>query len=117
MKPFINYIIIVAAMATTVPAMAQQSKLDTAQFEVSGVCTMCKKRIEDAAMYQKGVKAAEWNASTGMMTIIYRPDKTEEAALHEAIANSGHSTDRVQAPKDKYNELPECCRYEEVQKH
>lgn len=97
---------------------AQDTEIDTAEFHVKGVCSQCKARIENAA-YIKGVKFCEWNIETGMLSVIYKPEKVELAEIHKSIAQAGHTTDMLPADQDAYNKLPSCCAYnnEGVHKH
>ncbi|NNE29578.1 MAG: heavy-metal-associated domain-containing protein [Saprospiraceae bacterium] len=81
-------------------------------FEVSGVCKMCKKRIENAAL-TKGVKFAQWDKNTQMIKVIFKPSKITPLDIHNAIANAGYDTSLVEAPDEAYKELPSCCRYKD----
>ena len=94
-----------------------QSQLDTLQFEVKGVCGMCKERIEEAGLI-KGVKFLAWNQETSLVKAIYKEGKITEKEIHQAIANVGHSTSLIKASKASYEALPACCAYESgVTKH
>jgi len=84
--------------------------VDTAEFKVEGVCGMCEKRIENGALI-KGVKKADWDKETGMITVVYDPDKVTLIDIHKAIAELGHSTDKVKAEQSTYDKLPACCQY------
>ena len=96
---------------------AQDSKFITTEFHVDGVCNQCKVRIENAA-YIKGVKHCDWNKETGMLEVIYNPDKVQLEQIHESIANAGHSTDLMPADEEAYSKLPRCCAYDDgVHKH
>ena len=53
-----------------------QNKNTKANIEVDGVCQMCKKRIEKAAISVKGVKSATWNVDTHELKLIYDERKT-----------------------------------------
>ena len=91
--------------------------IKTAEFKVEGVCDMCKERIENGALI-KGVKKADWDKKTGMITIIYNSKKVTLMEIHKAIAEVGHSTDKVEAKKTVYNKLPVCCQYDDgAEKH
>jgi periplasmic mercuric ion binding protein len=83
---------------------------------VEGICGMCKKRIEEAA-YGQGVKFVEWTNATSQLAIAYRSDKVTLEEIEKRIAAAGHSTTHVKATEEQYNALPECCRYEHVEKH
>jgi hypothetical protein len=73
---------------------------------------MCKKRIEQAA-FVKGVKRAEWDKETKMLSVIYRPSKTTTEAIAQSIAKVGHSSEKTEAPERAYKNLPECCQYKD----
>lgn len=110
-----NFYVFVIGLALSVNfacARAQEGsqKIDTTEFRVVGVCEMCKARIENAALI-KGVKFAEWNKDTQIITVIYRNDKVNKNALEEAIAEAGHSTENIRAKEEDYNKLPKCCSY------
>ena len=52
-----------------------ESKSAKASFEVSGVCDMCKSRIENGAIKLKGVKYAKWDIPSNNLSIIYNSKK------------------------------------------
>lgn len=100
-----------------VPALGQKSKKETVEFKVEGVCNMCKTRIENAA-YIKGVKFTEWNKETGVLKVIYNPQKVKLNDIHKSIADAGHTTDKIKATEESYKKLPKCCAYDDgVVKH
>lgn len=91
-------------------------KIDTLSFKVQGVCGMCKDRIEHATSI-KGVKMADWDKTSQVLTVIYKTTKVDELSIHNAVAKSGHSTEKVKTTKEDYEKLPACCAYEEVDPH
>jgi mercuric ion binding protein len=94
-------------------SFAQNTKdIATDTVKVSGNCSQCKKRIENAA-YVTGVKRAEWDKSTGQLTVTYRPSKTSLQKIEENIAKAGHDAGEVKASETDYNKLPDCCAYKE----
>lgn len=98
-------------------AQAQDQKVTTCEFEVQGVCKMCKERIQEAA-YIKGVKLAEWDIESGKFKAVFRNDKTTEELIHQAIADAGHTTEKLAANPDAYAALPNCCKYDDgIKKH
>jgi len=109
----ITYIsILLLSMIFPVLNISASEDVITAEFKVKGVCGMCKERIENGALI-KGVKKAEWNKETGMITVIYNSKKVTLMDIHKAIAEVGHSTDKVEAKKTVYNKLPACCQYDD----
>ena len=112
-------IFIVSILFTLPQSIKAQNnkKTTTVEFEVKGVCGMCKERIEDAGLI-KGVKFLEWDQQSGLVKAVYKEGKITEKEIHEAIANVGHSTSQVKANKEAYDALPPCCAYEDgVTKH
>lgn len=106
-----RFIIFITILISSFSVFAQEQKdVATAAFKVDGTCNMCKKRIENAA-YSKGVKRAEWNKSTKMLTVVYRPSKTTEAAIQKKIAHAGHDAGTTKATEEEYKSLPDCCAY------
>ena len=83
---------------------------------VSGVCDMCKNRIENAA-YIRGVKKAEWNADTQDLQVRYDSTKTNLGAILKCVAAAGHDNELYKATDDDYGKIPKCCRYRTVKKH
>ena len=57
-------------------AEAQKKKKNfKVAIEVDGVCMMCKKRIEKAALNSKGVKFATWDVKTHLLSLIIDENK------------------------------------------
>lgn len=114
-----KYIILLSiSLLLTVSLSAQNKsgKVETAEFEVKGVCNMCKDRIENAALI-KGVKKAEWNKETGMLKVIYVTKKTNLEPIRKAVAEAGHDTDKVKGNDEAYHKLPKCCAYRDSNNH
>ena len=98
------------ALFTQLDAQSKPKKIETCEFTVKGVCNMCEARIEKAALI-KGVKMVEWNKDNQSLKVIYATNKVSEKDIHTAIANAGHDTEQVEAPKEVYATLPDCCAY------
>lgn len=100
----------IAMTAFLLTNAAGTKHIETISFKVSGNCEMCKERIEEA-LDVKGVKKADWNMETGMVTIVFDPHTIEEDQLHQLIAKAGYDTEKVKAEEKAYKELPGCCQY------
>lgn len=83
-----------------------------ATFGVRGNCGMCKKTIEEAANSVEGVAKADWSIDLKKIDVKYDDTKTDEMAIHKAIATSGYDTDQVAGSEEAYKELPQCCQYD-----
>jgi len=101
-------ILIIACVTTFTYAQDKNTK---ASIEVDGVCQLCKKRIEKAAIRTKGVKSAFWNVNTHELKLIYDGRKTNIETISTNIAKVGHDTKEVKATKEAYNSVNPCCKY------
>lgn len=100
-------------------SFAQESKdIATEKVHVSGNCGDCKKRIEKAA-FVPGVKRAEWDVDSKVLTVTYRPSKTSINQIETSIAKVGYDAGDVKASDDSYKKLPKCCAYKDegAEKH
>lgn len=91
------------------------SKMDmtsgkTETIKVSGVCEMCKARIEKAAKID-GVSKAEWSEKAKTLTATFDPAKTSIDAIGKKIAAVGYDNEKAKATDVAYNKLPSCCQY------
>lgn len=93
-------------------ATAQNKNIVTEEFNVHGVCDMCKARIENAA-YIKGVKHCNWDKQTEILTVTFDTRKTSLDLIHKSIAAAGHDTSEAEADPEVYNKLPKCCAYKD----
>ncbi|MBS1774092.1 MAG: cation transporter [Bacteroidetes bacterium] len=103
-------LILIITLLFSVPVIAQDKDIVTKTFKVDGNCGMCKKRIEEAA-FVKGVKRAEWNKGTHVLTVTYKPSKTNDENILKSVAHAGHSSELVKTTDAEYKKLPECCQY------
>lgn len=90
--------------------VSAQGKLVTDTLSVKGNCGQCKDRIEEAA-YIKGVKNAEWNKTTKVLTVVYNSEKTSLEQIATSVAKAGHDNRLHNSGDKEYNKLPKCCAY------
>jgi len=100
-------LMIVLLFAGSILAQGQTAEI---KIKTSSQCDMCKERIEEALAFEKGVKKAELNIETKIVTVSYKKGKTDPAALRKAISKVGYDADDVVANKDAYSKLPACCK-------
>ncbi len=87
-------------------------------FKVDGVCGMCKKRIETAALKTKGVKFAIWSVETHQLNLIIDERKSDVVAVQKNILEVGHDIlleedKKLVAETEAYNSVHPCCKYRE----
>lgn len=103
-------VILLSFVMIGISAQAQKKNAKLS-IEVDGICMMCKKRIEKAALSTKGVKFASWDMKTHILSLIIDERKTNKKAVQKAIAKAGHDTKDVKATKEAYEALDPCCKY------
>lgn len=96
---------------STKTVKTEKANIAHESFKVYGNCSMCKARIEKAALSLDGVNSADWSAETKIIHLSLNKDKVKVSDIHKAIAKVGHDTEKETAPADVYKELPECCQY------
>lgn len=89
----------------------QLANLDIS-FGVRGNCGMCKKTIEKAVNAVDGVTKAVWDVDKKKIDVSFDDSKTDEMAIHHAIAASGYDTEKVSGDLNAYKNLPGCCQYD-----
>lgn len=101
----------ILSLSSCSTTQSASSGLVTESIKVSGVCGMCKRRIETAVYGVSGVKTAEWNAQKQALVVIYDAQKASNEAIQKRIAASGHDTEKMKADDRAYGNLPGCCKY------
>lgn len=106
-----KYILLALIVIFGVVAHAQKSsKYKSDTLRVYGNCDMCEERIENACDVI-GMKRADWNVETGMLTVLYNPSKIAVEEIHQLCADAGHATSKVKANEEAYDNLHHCCKY------
>lgn len=108
---------VIGQETSTTITQEEQEELVNATFTVYGNCGMCKKRIEKAALSVDGVKEANWDVETKVLSvkfsdITFGENNYSINTVSEKIAAVGHDTQFNKASKDDYNALPGCCQYD-----
>jgi copper chaperone CopZ len=105
-------LVIVFAVLMSISVNAQKKKKNAkVSIEVDGVCMMCKKRIEKAALNSKGVKFATWDVKTHLLSLIIDENKTDTKTIQKNVAAVGHDTKGIKAKDHVYNGINPCCKY------
>ncbi|MCX7729351.1 MAG: cation transporter [Bacteroidia bacterium] len=118
MKHF-KAIVIIIIYFISANATAQQKNTQsvvTQTLYVKGNCQQCKERIE-SAIDVKGVKFAEWNKKTKILSVSYKPSVISIEDIKARILKVGHDVDSLKADENAYQQLPECCKYKHVAPH
>ena len=99
-----NLILIIALFASTL-SFGQEMKIQT-----SAECGSCKTRIEKGLNYTKGVKFAELDLGTKIVTVGFNSKKISETEIKKVISEMGYDADDVKANQVAVKALPMCCQ-------
>ena len=120
MTSFFKFLFVFTALILSNSEVRSQSAIEnvsdtTVSFKVYGACEMCKDRIEEA-LKLKGIKSANWNVDTKILTLTYEPSRIWLDRIHNRIASVGHDTELKKANNAVYNKLPDCCLYRDAER-
>ncbi|MBU2020633.1 MAG: cation transporter [Bacteroidetes bacterium] len=105
MKVIISVMFLFFAMTVFGQKGTEEIKIKT-----TAECNSCKERIEGKLNYTKGIRFAELDVPTKVLTVSYSPSKISLKEIKELVAGIGYDADEVKAEKKAYNALPECCK-------
>lgn len=112
MKKVMMSLTTILLLGSTLTFGQNKSGKQEATIKVWGNCGMCESKIEGAAKGLKGVKSADWNRETKMITVVYDSSKVSLEEVSSAIAGVGYDTESHRAEDEVYQNLPGCCQYE-----
>lgn len=91
-------------------AFGQTKKVETAQIMTSAECGQCKDRIEGVLNYTKGVKFAELDVPSKVVTVKYSTKKISLDEIRQILSETGYDADEVKANPEEVKKLPMCCQ-------
>jgi copper chaperone CopZ len=100
------------ATETSNTEISKELAMTDVSFGVRGNCGMCKNTIEKAANSVNGVANATWDVDKKKIDVTFDDAKTDDMAIHKAIAASGYDTEKMEGSEDAYKNLPGCCKYD-----
>ena len=98
-------------MCFSVLCFSKISSQDTLSLHVSGICDMCKNRIEGIALNTIGVGEASYTLKDQSLFLIYEKSVFNLKELENQLILAGHDTETQTATNEAYESLPLCCRY------
>jgi periplasmic mercuric ion binding protein len=103
-------IIIIAIIVTNATVFAQTSSVKTINILTSIQCEMCKEKVGEALVFEKGIKSFDINLETKTVTATFNTKKTSPEQIKKAITNVGYDADEIAADSVAYAKLPSCCK-------
>ena len=102
--------ILILTMLLAAELFAADGKFDTIKIKTSSQCDECKETIEEALAFEKGVKTADLDVETRIVTVTYKKSKTSPEKIRKAISKVGYDADDVAADPKAYSKLDACCK-------
>jgi mercuric ion binding protein len=111
-RPKINKLAILALGLLFLASCAvfKGGESETVEIKTNAECGMCKDRIEGELNYVKGVRFAELDVDSKVLTVKYNTNKIDSAAIKQKISKIGYSADEVPADPEAQKQLPVCCQ-------
>ena len=102
-----KFVIIILLLTGSIAARAQVEKVN---IQTSAICEMCKYAIERDLAFEKGIKTADLDLETKVLTVKFSTKKTTADRIRERITKVGYNADSLQRDVKAYNALPGCCK-------
>lgn len=99
---------IIAMLLLTTSTFAQNA--EEVKLKTSAECGECKQRIEDKLNYVAGIRFAELDVPTKVLTIKFSPNKISLSEIQTILSELGYASEDVQANPEAVAKLPECCQ-------
>ena len=95
-----KFAIILALISISFAVRAQVEKV---KIKTSAVCGMCKNTIEHDLAFEKGIKTAQLDVDTKILTVEYNPKKTDVDKIRTRVTKIGYNADsKKRDPKSCY---------------
>jgi len=89
---------------------AQNAEKQFVEIKTSAVCGMCKTTIENALDKVDGIKYADLDVETKVVSIKYDATETTVETIKKAINMAGYAADDMPADPAAYEKLHGCCK-------
>lgn len=107
----------IALLVISSNVFGQKKGIKEVQIQTSAQCLDCKERIEEKLLYSKGVKYANLDDRTKIVTVGYSEKKINVEKIKQLISDVGYDADDVKAKKEGLDKLPACCKPGGMEKH
>lgn len=85
-------------------------KFKTITIKTSALCGDCESRIENKLNYTKGVKYADLDLKTNIVTVKYKAKKMTSEDVKKLITSLGYHAGDMERNSEAFDSLPGCCQ-------
>lgn len=100
-------LMLIFLLILTSSAFAQTQE---AVIKTSAECSSCKERVEGKLNYVSGIRFAELDYETQLLTVKFNPKKITLDEIRKILSELGYDADEVKANPEAVKELPVCCQ-------
>jgi len=100
----------ISFFSSTMLQAQEKGKTETVVIKSSVVCGMCEAKVKKELAFEKGVTDIQVNLKERLITVEYRPNRTDEEKIKKAITKIGYDADDLVADEKAYEKLPACCK-------
>ncbi len=105
-----NLLLIISILILSNGYSQKENKNTEIKIVTSAECGTCKKTLEEKLTYSKGIRYAELDVTTKIMTVGYSSKKTTPDKIRSIISETGYDADNVSANPSTQQSLPSCCQ-------
>ena len=88
----------------------QAQKTQTVEIKTSAECGSCKDRMEGKLNYVDGIRFAELNVETKVLSVKFQASKITLEEIKKIISELGYDADDIKANPEAVEKLPACCK-------
>lgn len=85
-------------------------KFKTITIKTSALCGDCEERIENKLNYTKGIKYADLDLKTNIVTVKYKANIITSTGVKALITSIGYHADDLERDLEAFDTLPGCCK-------
>lgn len=108
-----NISLILMILASLMFSNNSSGQTEEVKIKTSAQCEMCKDRIEKNLSYEKGIVSSNLDLETKVVSVVYKPAKTNPDKIRIALSKTGYQADDFKADPIAYENLPACCKLPE----
>ena len=97
-------------MLTLFIGVSSAQSVNEVKIKTSAECGSCKERLEGKLNYTAGIKFAELDVPSKVLTVKFSEKKISLDEIRKIISALGYDADEVKANPEALNKLPACCK-------
>ncbi|NVO02941.1 MAG: cation transporter [Bacteroidetes bacterium] len=102
---YTSLIILVFILSPNLIKAQKNKEQKTVKLQTSAHSENCKAKIEKTLAFEKGIVESELDRETQILTVTYKPKKTDVEKIIKVITNLGHEATEIIEPKDEKIEI------------